>query len=116
MIFAAVTLAAGIVVTFMPLAVSARSHQLAAVALLAEAALAPLARWGAGRFGDRYGAARLLAPAVLGVAVGTVSLVFLDSPVVVILGYGAVRGGFGTAQNVTGSLMFARVPGRSSAG
>jgi MFS family permease len=109
-IFAAVTLAAGIVVTFMPLAVSARSHQLAAVALLAEAALAPLARWGAGRFGDRYGASRLLVPAVLAAAVGTAGLVFLDSPVVVIVGMGLFGAAFGTAQNVTVSLMFARVP------
>ena len=54
-IFAAVTFAAGVVVTFMPLAVSARSHQLAAVALFAEALLAPLARWRAGRFGTGTG-------------------------------------------------------------
>jgi MFS family permease len=108
-IFAAVTFAAGVVVTFVPLAVAGGSRPLAAVALLAEAALAPLARWGAGRFGDRYGAARLLVPAVLAAAIGTAGLVWLDSPVVVVLGMSLFGAALGTAQNITVTLMFARV-------
>src|SRR5262249_10166385 len=63
-VFAAVTLAAGVVVTFLPLAMPGSSRQVAAVALLAQAGLAPVARWAAGRYGDRHGSSRLLVPAV----------------------------------------------------
>ncbi|WP_246486709.1 MFS transporter [Kribbella qitaiheensis] len=56
LVFAAVTVAAGISVTFVPLAVSADRHALVAVALLVQAIAAPAARWLAGRYGDRTAA------------------------------------------------------------
>lgn len=59
LVFAAVTVAAGISVTFLPLA--AHSHAVVAVALLIQSITAPAARWLAGRLGDRIGPAKLLA-------------------------------------------------------
>ncbi len=109
-VFAAVTLAVGVVVTFLPLAVPGGSRQVAAVALLVQAGLAPLARWGAGRYGDRHGSSRLLVPAVVAAAVGTAGLVWVGSPLAVIAGMGLFGIGFGVAQNVTLALMFERVP------
>jgi len=109
-VFAAVTLAAGVVVTFVPLAVPGSSRQVAAVALLAQAGLAPVARWAAGRYGDRHGSSRLLVPAVAAAALGTVGLVWAGSPLAVIAGMGLFGAGFGIAQNVTLAVMFERVP------
>src|SRR6266536_2560994 len=109
-VFAAVTLAVGVVVTFLPLAVPCGSRQVAAVALLVQAGLAPLARWGAGRYGDRHGSSRLLVPAVVAAAVGTAGLVWVGSPLAVIAGMGLFGIGFGVAQNVTLARMFERVP------
>lgn len=109
-VFAAVTLAAGALVTFLPLAVPGGSRQLAAVALLVQASLAPLARWGAGRYGDRHGSSRLLVPAVLAAALGTAGLVWVDIPLAVVAGTGLFGIGFGAAQNVTLARMFERVP------
>jgi MFS family permease len=80
------------------------------VALLVQAAGAPLARWWAGRYGDRHGHRRLLVPSVLVTAVGAASLVWLDNPVAVVGGMVLFGVGFGAAQNVTLSVMFERVP------
>jgi MFS family permease len=109
-VFAAVTLAAGVLVTFLPLAVHGSSRQFAAVALLAQASLTPVSRWAAGRYGDRHGSSRLLVPAVLAAAVGTASLVWVDSPLAVIAGMGLFGMGFGVAQNATLAVMLERVP------
>ncbi|MEV4752205.1 MFS transporter [Streptosporangium amethystogenes subsp. fukuiense] len=109
-IFATVTLAAGALLTFLPMAVPAESHQVATGALLVQSCAAPLARWGAGWYGDRHGAARLLVPAVLTATVGTAVLVWVGSPVAVMVGMGLFGLGFGLAQNVTLALMFERVP------
>ncbi|WP_084196045.1 MFS transporter [Streptosporangium amethystogenes] len=109
-IFATVTLAAGALLTFLPMAVPAESHQVAAGALLVQSCAAPLARWGAGWYGDRHGAARLLVPAVLAATVGTAVLVWVGSPVAVMVGMGLFGLGFGLAQNVTLALMFERAP------
>ena len=58
-VFAAVTVAAGISVTFVPLAVAGDNHSLVAAALLMQAITAPAARWLAGRLRrpDRSGEA-----------------------------------------------------------
>ncbi|GGK63887.1 MFS transporter [Sphaerisporangium melleum] len=107
-VFATVTLAAGALLTFLPMAVPAGSHHVAAWALLVQSCAAPLARWGAGWYGDRHGTARLLVPAVLAAAVGTAVLVWTGSPVAVMAGMGLFGLGFGLAQNVTLAQMFAR--------
>ncbi|HEY3087088.1 MAG TPA: MFS transporter [Jatrophihabitantaceae bacterium] len=92
-VFAAVMLAAGVVVTFLPLAVPASSRQFAAVALLAQASLTPVARWAAGRYGDRHGFSRLLVPAVLAAALGTASIGLGGQPACSDRGYGVVWDG-----------------------
>lgn len=119
LIFTAVTFGAGVFATFLPLAVPAESRQLAAVALLVQSVAVPLARWLAGRFGDRYGSGPLLVPAVLVTAAGTVLLVWVDSPLATIGGMALFGIGFGAAQNVTLALLFERVRatefGRASA-
>jgi hypothetical protein len=58
-VFAALAVAAGVLLTFLPIAVPALSRGVAAVALLAHACATPLARWAAGRYGDRRGRPRL---------------------------------------------------------
>jgi predicted MFS family arabinose efflux permease len=109
LIFAAVTFAAGVFVTFLPLAVPGRSRRLVMVALLVQACTAPLARWCAGRFAARHGSSRLLVPAVLASAVGTAAIVWAAQPLAVIVGSGLFGVGFGLAQNATLALMLERV-------
>ncbi|TDU90963.1 putative MFS family arabinose efflux permease [Kribbella voronezhensis] len=109
LVFAAVTVAAGISVTFVPLAVSADRHALVAVALLVQAIAAPAARWVAGRYGDRVGPARPLVAALLLAAFGAGALVFIGSGVAVVVGAAAFGLGFGAAQNLTLAMMYDRV-------
>jgi len=109
-VFGAVTLASGVQLTFLPLAVPTGSRQVAALALLAQSCVTPVARWTAGRYSDRHGSAGLLMPAVLAAALGTAAVARVDSPLAVILGMGSFGIGFGVAQNVTLTLMLQRVP------
>ncbi|MFI7240041.1 MFS transporter [Streptomyces cyaneofuscatus] len=106
----AATVAAGVLVTFLPLALLGGPSHLAVVALLVQASVAPVARWGAGWWGDRHGSSSLLLPAVLAVALGTAGLVRLESPVVVIVSMILFGAGFGAVQNLTLATMFERVP------
>jgi predicted MFS family arabinose efflux permease len=108
-VFAATTMAAGIVVTFLPLAVTRASGHLAALALLVHAAAATVSRWFAGRHGDRHGPARLLVPGLVAAAAGIVALVLADSPVAVLAGMALFGTGFGITQNTTMALMFDHV-------
>jgi predicted MFS family arabinose efflux permease len=101
-IFAASAAAAGVLITFLPLATN---PQLAAGALLGQPAAATATRWIAGRIGDKRGQACLLVPGLLLVAVG---MVLTGSvPIVGAVVFGA---GFGILQNATLTLMYARVP------
>lgn len=108
-VFAAVALVAGVLLTFLPLSLSGAPPGLAAVALLVQSCTTPLARWAAGRYGDRY-AGSLLLPAVVAVVLGTAGLALGPSPLAVIAGVTLFGAGFGVAQNVTLALMFTRVP------
>ncbi|MFC0628797.1 MFS transporter [Kribbella deserti] len=110
LVFAAVTVAAGVGVTFVPLAVADGNHSVVAAALLIQAAAAPVARWLAGRYGDRHGANRLLLPSVLLATLGAGSLVFMSNTAVLFVGMLLFGLGFGAAQNVTLSIMYDRVP------
>ncbi|MFF0340245.1 MFS transporter [Kribbella sp. NPDC004875] len=109
LVFAAVTVAAGISVTFLPLAVAGGKQSMVATALLLQAIAAPAARWLAGRYADRIGPAKLLAPALIFAAVGAGSLVFLPSAVAILIGSTCFGIGFGAAQNLTLTLMYNRV-------
>jgi MFS family permease len=116
-IFTATTVAAGVLVTFLPLA--AGSTEVAAVALLVQSCVSPLARWVAGRFGDRHGSGVLLLPASAVAAAGIAALFWIPDPVATIVGAVVFGIGFGVVQNVTLALMLERVPtaefGRTSA-
>jgi predicted MFS family arabinose efflux permease len=110
LVFLAVTLASGVVATFVPLAVPAESRRLVSLALLVQAVTATLARWAAGRFGDRRGNAGLLPPAVLAAAVGMAGLIWTANPLALVAGMALFGIGFGIAQNATLTLMFERAP------
>ncbi|MEJ3651412.1 MFS transporter [Actinomycetes bacterium KLBMP 9759] len=105
LIFAATATAAGITATFLPLAVG----EVAAVALLGQSATATVARWLAGRYGDRHGPARLLVPGVLAVAVGTGALL-VGSPIATVSGMLLFGAGFGVAQSASMMIMYNRAP------
>ncbi|MFD1536764.1 MFS transporter [Nonomuraea guangzhouensis] len=107
LIFAAVTLAVGVLVTFLPLA---GSPGLASAALLAQSLGTPLARWWAGRIGDGHGSERLLVPGILVTAAGVALQVWAGEPVAVVAGMAMFGVGFGVLQNATLALMLERGP------
>ena len=107
-LFAASTMAAGVLVTFLPLAIAARSAGVATIALFVQPAAATLSRLAAGRAGDRHGHARMLLPGLLLSAAGMASLAATGSPALVIGGAAVFGTGFGLLQNATLALMYAR--------
>lgn len=109
-VFAATAMASGTVVTFLPVAVPPGSGDLAAVALLTQAAASTLTRWWAGWHADRHGTGRLLAPGVLMAAAGMTGLVFTAAPAAVVAGMALFGAGFGIAQNASLTMMFERAP------
>jgi predicted MFS family arabinose efflux permease len=109
LIFATTTVAAGVVVAFLPLAVGASSTA-AAVGLFAQALTATASRWWAGRRGDRHGHAGLLAPGLAIASLGMLAMIWLASPAAVIIGMSLFGTGFGIIQNATLTLMIDRMP------
>ncbi len=104
-VFAVCTSAAGVIVTFLPLATPAST---ATVVLFVQPAVSTLARWAAGRIGDRHGHSRLLVPGVLLAIGGTAALAATGSFAIVLAGATAFGAGFGVLQNVTLALMYER--------
>ncbi len=109
-VFATTAIGAGIIVTFLPVAVPASLSGLVAVALFAQPAMATVARWFAGRYGDRHGPARLVLPGLLASSAGLLVTSVTSSPVAVLAGVALFGAGFGVAQNATLTLMYAGVP------
>lgn len=109
-IFAASASAAGVVVTFVPLALGTAAAWVAPVALLAQPAASTIARLGAGRLGDRIGQAMLLGPGVVLSVVGMAAMAVTSSGILVVAGSALFGTGFGVLQNATITLMYARVP------
>jgi MFS family permease len=109
LVFAATTVAAGVVASFLPLAAGV-SAGVATLGLFAQAVTATASRWWAGRRGDRHGHAGLLIPGLLTAAAGMASLIWASAPVVVIAGMCLFGIGFGIAQNATFALMLDRAP------
>jgi len=109
LIFAASTVAAGVVVSFLPLAAGV-SGNVAAAGLLVQALAATISRWWAGRQGDRNGHARLLAPALVISSLGMIAMIWLTTPAAVIAGMCLFGTGFGISQNATFALMIDRMP------
>jgi MFS family permease len=109
-VFGATAMAAGIVVTFLPLA----STGPVTLALLLQSAAATAARWVAGRRGDRRGVARMLVPGLVTTSLGVVLLgVAAALPglaaVPLLAGATLFGAGFGISQNASLALMYAHV-------
>lgn len=109
LLFAATTVAAGVVVSFLPLAAGAAGN-VAAVGLLTQALTATIGRWWAGRHGDRHGHAGLLVPGLLIASCGMAVMIWPTAPAAVIGGMCLFGLGFGIIQNATIVLMIDRVP------
>ena len=119
-------MAVGIIVTFLPLAVTRADANVAVLALLVQPAAAIAGRWLAGRRGDRpsnrpsnrpsdrpndrQGSAALLVPGVLAAAAGVLVLSLTAVPAAVVAGAAVFGLGFGVTQNVTQTVMYDRVP------
>ena len=109
LIFAAATIAAGVLDSFLPLAKGIPTN-LCSAALLVQAITATLSRWQAGRHGDRYGHARLLIPALAVAAAGMAAMMALGSPVVILAGMVLFGAGFGVTENATFALLIGQLP------
>ncbi|HYB85411.1 MAG TPA: MFS transporter [Streptosporangiaceae bacterium] len=109
LIFAAATIAAGVLDSFLPIAKGIPSN-LASAALLVQAITATLSRWRAGKHGDRYGHARLLIPALALAALGMAAMIVLGSPVVIFAGMVVFGAGFGVIENATFALLLEQLP------
>jgi predicted MFS family arabinose efflux permease len=107
LLFAATTMAAGVVLTFLPLAVPGSGVFSAASALLVVGITSTASRWWAGRFGDRRDPRLLLVPGLLACAAGMVCLPL--GGVVLLIGAVLFGTGFGLLQNATLILMMGRV-------
>jgi predicted MFS family arabinose efflux permease len=109
LIFAAATVAAGVLDSFLPLAKGIPSN-LSSAALLVQAIIAMLSRWQAGRHGDRYGHARLLIPALVVAALGMATMMGLGSPVAIFAGMVLFGAGFGVIENATFAQLIEQLP------
>jgi predicted MFS family arabinose efflux permease len=106
-LFAATTMAAGVVITFLPLAVPGSGIFSAAGALLIVGVTSTVSRWWGGRFGDRRDPRILLAPGLIACAVGIAGLPF--GGVILLAGAALFGTGFGLLQNASLILMMERV-------
>jgi MFS family permease len=108
LIFAATTLAGGAVVAFLP--VTAPNGHLAVTGLFVQATAATVARWLAGRSGDRHGHDRLLIPALVASAVGVTAFAVAADLASVVVAAVVFGGGFGVLQSATLAAMVERAP------
>jgi MFS family permease len=109
LIFAAATIAAGVLDSFLPLANGIPSN-LCSAALLVQAIAATFSRWQAGRLGDRHGHARPLIPALVVAALGMATMMLLGSVVALFAGMVLFGIGFGVIENATFALLIERLP------
>jgi MFS family permease len=112
-IFAASASAAGVVVTYLPLAIGHHAAWVAPLALLLQPTASTLGRWFAGRLGDRRGQSRLLVPGLVLSILGMAAMAVTQTPILVLLGAMAFGTGFGVLQNASLSLMYARTDAAS---
>ncbi|HMA02211.1 MAG: MFS transporter [Gemmatimonas sp.] len=108
-VFSTTAMAAGVIVTFLPLAASHASENVIAAALFIQPAASTSSRWFAGHLGDKHGPATLLVPGVLLSAIGMAALILIGSTPAIIIGMVLFGIGFGITQNATLTLMFDRV-------
>ncbi|HZY64618.1 MAG TPA: MFS transporter [Rubrobacteraceae bacterium] len=107
LLFAATTMAAGVIITFLPLAVPGSGVFSAAGALFLIGVTSTVSRWWAGRFSDRRDPRLLLVPGLLVCALGVAGLP--QGGVVLVVGAALFGAGFGMLQNATLILMMRRV-------
>lgn len=112
-VFGVSAMGAGIVFTFLPLAVGPPRAGLAAVLLFLEPAAALVARLSAGRYGDGRRALPLLAPALGAAALGMLLTALYRSPWAALVGVALFGVGFGASQNITLTAMYQRAPRRA---
>ncbi|MBO2457706.1 MFS transporter [Actinomadura violacea] len=110
LVFGASALVAGIIVTFLPLAVASASAGVVAAALFLQPLASTAARVAAGRIGDRRGAAGMVPPGVVLSAAGVLLTALTGHDVAVLAGVTVFGVGFGLLQNATLVLMYARTP------
>lgn len=115
-LFATSAMAAGVLVTFLPLANLSTSAAVATIALFAQPAASTAARLVAGRFGDRNDHTQLLRPGVLLCAAGIAALAATGLPALIISGAAVFGAGFGLLQNATLAVMYARTDSRGYSG
>ena len=108
--FSATTMAAGILVTFLPLAATGAAGGVVALALFAQPAASTVARWVTGRYGDRHGQTGFLVPGLLLTAAGMLTLCLTSVPAAAIGGALVFGVGFGVIQNASLTLMYGAVP------
>ncbi|MEW1848066.1 MFS transporter [Nonomuraea angiospora] len=108
-VFAASAAGTGILCTFVPLAVRGGPVWVAPAALLAQSATATLAKWVAGRVGDRRGHEGLLLAGLVLSAGGMAAVSLTHWSVSVVAGAAVFGAGFGVLQNATMTIMYGRV-------
>lgn len=114
-VFGMSTLAVGILITYLALAVPDDMQGIAAIGLLIQAACSSASRWPSGRLGDRIGSQRLLAPSILLAAIGMLGVVATHNPALLLIGMAMFGLGLGGAQNSSLAVMFDRAaPGRDA--
>jgi MFS family permease len=109
LVFGATAMASGVVVAFVPLALTGGARGIAAPALLVQAVAATVSRWWAGRHSDRHAPAGVLGPAVAAAALGILLVALTGSPVAVLGGMTLFGLGFGACQSASLALMLDRV-------
>ena len=106
-LFAATTVAAGIVVAYLPLAATGPA---VAIGLFVQALAVTAGRYGAGRWGDRHGHARLVAPGLVACGLGMLLLLGVGQPALLLAAMAVFGTGFGMAQSATYAVMVERSP------
>ena len=107
LLFAATTVAAGIVVAYLPLAATGPA---VAVGLFVQALAATAGRYGAGRWGDRHGHGRLVAPGLAACGLGMLLLLGVGQPALLLAAMAVFGTGFGVAQSATYAVLVERAP------
>ena len=109
-LFATTTTACGVLVTFLPMAMTSDAPWAAPIALFFQPAAATAARLWSGRRGDRVGHEQLLVSGALAAATGMAMVGATDSTTIVVAGSATFGAGYGVMQNATLAMMCARVP------
>jgi predicted MFS family arabinose efflux permease len=105
LVFAVSTLAMGVILTYLALAVG---EDVAALGLLVHGICMALSRWLSGRIGDALGPGRLFGPALLVAGLGIAAVSATDNATLVILGMVLFGLGFGAGQTASLAVLFAR--------